>query len=144
MKLMVQPKSGATNDLEDLERVRLFIKGAIRDGWHIAPTHKTMTVDEAATLTRDGFVIMARMKENNPALGFKFRFDAEIMIWGSDGNALAVPAVYDFSTLNALMRHCHFCDAQDIDTFRVGFADRACSECLPSTRKSIEIPGWNN
>lgn len=119
-----------------------FRRDAEADGWKFSPTYSTEPVEQAFRGIRDGFVIqgIARPRHDNHMLP-----EGHIHAWGPDGISLnPLPLVYPgFDALKALVRHCPECGADDVETTRVAFANRACADCAPSLREKLERPGWN-
>lgn len=139
---------GYTSDPKRLEGVRQFVADAVRDGWTIRQTYPGGEPQEsAATLTRDGFKIMALARDyTGEGVAGAFRptvsYMASINIWGPDGLAIQPPQFYDFAAIAAGLRHCEYCGADDVVTQRVGFAGRTCAACHPKQAKVQEYPGW--
>jgi hypothetical protein len=135
---------GFTNDVADLEAVRQWVADAVADGWDIEPTYRVEPVGRAARLTRDGYIAMALMRDNSGETGRRWRYEANVSVWGPDGLAISVPRKYDFALIEKAVRRCGECGKEDVDTQRVGFAGRTCAGCLPEARKKHEYPGWTN
>jgi hypothetical protein len=137
---------GYTTDPRRLEGVRNFVSDAVRDGWGIEQTYPGREpVESAATLTRDGFKMMAFARDasgDERRVRSRTSYMASISIWGPDGLAINPPQFYDFDAIQAGVRFCEYCGARDVSTHRVGFAGRACADCLPGQRKAQEYPGW--
>lgn len=134
---------GFTNDQTRFALVRAYVAAAVADGWSIEPTYGTSeSVDRAAKLTRDGFVMLTLAREY-PA-GSKWAGEARISMWAPDGLAIKPPDTYDWAAIQAGVRHCNWCDADDVETFRAGFAGRVCQQCLKEARVKYEFPGWTN
>jgi hypothetical protein len=144
---------GFTNDTKEYDRVRSFRDAAIADRWSHKATYDSEPEERASHLYREGFVmsVLTRSRENevlNPARGIystshgKWRYEAQVHIWGPDGMAIDSGPVYDWGKLTAGLRHCPECGADDVDTQLVGFANRVCADCAPALRKKIEKPGW--
>ena len=135
---------GFSNNAVDLESVRRWVADAVADGWEISPTYQTEPVESAATLDRDGFRVMALMRDRGENRDRRYRYEAKVSAWGPDGLAISVPAKYDFALVEKAVRRCGECGNEDVDTQRVGFAGRVCARCLPEARKKHEYPGWTN
>ncbi len=132
---------GYTNDEQALREVLTWMAAAIADGWEATPTYPNQEpMDSACTLKREGFVahVLARTKDVG-----KWRFQAKVDVWAPDTLSIALPGpVYDWPAIRARLRHCNYCDADDVDTERVSFAGRCCAQCLPTQRQIRERPGW--
>jgi len=135
---------GFTNDIARWQAVNAYRDAAATDGWSIRPTYGSESIERAASLERDGFKMMVLSRDNSDQKARKWKYEAQVSIWGPDGLAINPPATYDFAKIEALTRHCNYCKADDIETERVGFAGRCCAKCLPSMRAKIETPGWCN
>ncbi len=134
---------GFTNDATQLERVRQYVAAAVADGWEIQPTYASESVDRAARLKRDGFVMQALTRTHEPSQ-HRWLYEAKVHLWGPDGLALTPPEPYDFAEMLRRTRICSHCKAEDVETVRYGFAGRCCKPCLPEMRKRHEQPGWND
>ena len=108
---------GFTNDKKQLEAVRRYVADAVADGWSIAPTYQNESVDRAARLKREGFVMQVLMRTHEPSL-HKWQFEAKVHLWGPDGLALNPPAAYNFAEIEKSTRTCNHCGATDIHTVR--------------------------
>jgi hypothetical protein len=135
---------GFTNDEQRYREVCAFRDAAVADGWSIEPTYgRHEAVDRFATLRRDGFTMHAKARTKDKDWQ-KWKYEAEITIWGPDGMVLKPGATaYDWAAIQAAVRTCNLCGATDVDTERYGFAGRCCAGCLPSARSKYERPGWN-
>jgi hypothetical protein len=137
----VMSDHGFTNSAEDLERVRQFRDAAVADGWAIAPTYgEHESVDRAAKLHKDGFTMMILTR--SPASGPKWKYEAQVSLWGPDGMGILVPEQYDWSAIQDAIHLCGNCKKRVEKTHRYSFAGRCCEECLPEMRKKHEYPGW--
>jgi len=132
---------GFTNDKEHLEAVIEFKLAAINDGWECIPTYQNESVDRAATLKREGFIMMILTREHS---NIKWRYEADIHIWGPDGLSIDAPKQYDMNKIKEGLRICDQCGVKNVDTQRVGFANRVCADCIQVARKKYEFPGWCN
>lgn len=132
---------GFTDDEARMESVRQYVRDAITDGWTIEPTYTTESVERAAHLKREGFVMSVLTRDNRDRKS-KCPYETSISIWGPDGLAISVPSVYDFAEIQRRIRVCSACGKSDIDTERYSFAGRCCAECLPAMRAKHEKPGW--
>ncbi len=132
---------GFTNDKEQYDAAIAFRKDAVKDGWSIKPTYITLeSIDRASTLEKEGFKCSILTRTN---IG-KWKYQASVAIWGSDGMVISAPFKYDWNVIKAGLRRCNTCKKEDVDVFCVGFAGRVCKECLPEQRKKHEYPGWTN
>jgi len=133
---------GFTNNEELYQQAGVFRDAAAADGWEIEPTYGTESVDRAASLTKDDFVmrVLSRTHEE----GSKWKYQAEVYIWGPDGLAINPPNKYDFEAIKEKVESCGYCNAKGVPTQRVGFAGRSCETCLPEQKKIQEYPGWTN
>lgn len=121
-------------------------EAAKADGWASRPTFKHEAEDRHATIDRDGYKAHCYMRPNekdhraHPTLG-----NGEISVWCSKGISIRAPLVYPgFAYFPKAERTCPECGAEDVETFRVAFANRSCEACLPKLRASLERPGWND
>jgi len=132
---------GFTNDVEELNRVIKFREDAIADGWTCEPTYgKFESVDSASSLTKNGFTMLILTRTNKDRA--KWKYEAEVSIWGTDKLAIEPPKVYDYDAIVKGLRVCGFCGAKDVATARVDFANRCCANCLYEARKRLETAGW--
>lgn len=129
---------GFTDDASRLERVREFRDAARDDGWASEPTYENEAEDSHATMSRDGFTLHAMCREGRGA----WKYCAQISIWGPDGVAVETPETYSMDAVIAGLRRCEFCNAKDVETHRVAFANRSCGDCLEEQRRIHETPGW--
>lgn len=115
--------------------------------------YKIESEERVSGLERDGFKmhILTRSRDNevlNPKAGYhhtihrKWKYEAEVAIWGPDGLAIATPVVYSYEAITSGVRTCGTCGAKDVETQRVGFANRCCTKCAPEQKRIIERPGW--
>ena len=135
---------GFSNDVKDLESVRQWVAAAAADGWNINPSYRTESVESAATLDKDGFRVLALMRDRGENHDRRYRYEAKVSAGGPDGLAISVPRIYDFALIRKAVRCCGECGKDDVETERVGFAGRVCASCLPEARKKHEFPGWTN
>lgn len=126
--------------LRFVELARLWCAAAIADGWHGEPTYPNELFIHAWRLTRDGYTILGLSRPGTD----KFMPTASVHIWGPDGLAIKPPLEYDSDAIIAGARTCSYCGEMDVSTHRVGFAGRACYQCLPDAKRKVETPGWNN
>jgi hypothetical protein len=137
------PAHGFTNDPLQLARVRAWVEAAVADGWTRTATYPHESIERACTLRREGWQALVLMRETAlSSLPGKWRYETDIHLWGPDRLAVEPGDVYDWQRLQRELRHCYACGARDVDTQRVGFADRVCAGCLPGMKAKIETPGW--
>jgi len=132
---------GFTNKVEDYTAVVQFRDDAVEDGWSIEPSYKSESVDRASRLTRDGFIILIIARINEA--GSKWKYEAEVNIWGKDRLAIAASKKYDSGYITKGLETCLLCGATG-EVFRAGFAGRYCGKCLPDQKRLQEYPGWTN
>lgn len=133
---------GFSNDRSHLDSVVAYRDAAVADGWSIRGTYEpSESVERAARLQRDGFVMQVLTRDNSERAHGK-KFEASVHIWGPDGLAVTPPPLYDFAEIAARTRVCSACKKRDVDTERYSFAGRCCAECLPEMRRRHERPGW--
>ncbi len=119
---------------------------ALADGWLSTATYgESEAEDRASTLTRDGFKasIITRTPEPKP-WNPNPKHEGCVTVWGPDRLDVRPGQTYDWEYIKAGLRHCGECNADDVDTARVAFANRVCVPCLPEARKKYEKPGWTN
>ena len=109
----------------------------VADGWQSEPLH-TGPADDSARYCRDGFVV--HVYTQPVPRGWRVSLTA----WGPDRLALHLPDEYDFAAITRALRRCDFCDAEEVDTERVAFANRSCKSCLAAARHKMEFRGWNS
>ena len=109
------------------------------DGWDSAPTYASEPESRHATLWKDGFSAHAKMRTK---VG-KWKYEAQISIWGPDGLHFRPWQEYSMERLIAAIRTCSMCGATDVETVRFSFAGRCCKPCLPEVKKKHEFPGWD-
>ena len=131
---------GLTDDAEHIEAVRTFIAAAVTDGWLIAPTYGSESVERAATLEREGFKMQALMRDDGDKPGY--RYQAQIHMWGPDGLSIHPASTYDWPEIQASCRTCNLCGKKDTETFRYSFAGRCCEACVPKARAEYERGNW--
>lgn len=130
---------GFTNDAAEYRRVIDFREAAKLDGWEHRATYKNESAKRVTTLVRDGYKIHAMSRTN---VG-KWKYEAQICIWGPDGCAIKPPSVYGWDAITSNYLRCHFC-GEVSELHQVGFANKACASCLPAAKKKLEYPGWCN
>lgn len=131
-----------TNKKSEYEQLLAFKAAALADGWTCKPTYKLESMDRAATLSREGFLMSIVARDNTESLKSKHAYDLTLAVWGPDGLAIRPPIAYDWQKIKEALRACNYCEAKDVDTFRVSFAGRCCAQCLPKQRAISEGPGW--
>lgn len=142
---------GYTNDPTELANVVSFREAAIADGWTLEKVYDHEPADSYGKLSRNGFLmhVNARDAERQHEWGahkkgerYKYRYQAEITIWGPDGLVVKAPSPYSWEEISSGTTICSKCKSRNVPTQRVGFAGRVCAACLPEARASIETPGW--
>lgn len=126
----------------EIPAARAFREAAAADGWSLKPTYEHEPVETAFRCERDGFKLqgLARLADPEPHPTMPI---GEISIWCPEGISIKTPIVYPgFAEIKALTRRCPECGADDVDTVRIAFANRACLKCAPTLRKKMETPGW--
>jgi len=136
----IENEFGFTNDHEKVVAARAFMDAAASDGWSIKPTYSE-PVECAASLERDGFSMLIIARENG---GEKFKYQAQVNIWGPDRLAIAAPKEYSWAKILGALSHCNVCDKDGVEIHRYSFAGRCCADCLPAMRAKHERPGWCN
>lgn len=126
----------------EVAAARAFYAALVEDGWSLSPTYGDHEpVEHAFEAWREGYVVMglARLGSGDASLP-----TGSVNAWAPNGVALTpLPIVYPgFAAIQALARRCPECGAEDVDTFRVAFANRACVNCRPALRLKLEKPGW--
>jgi hypothetical protein len=118
-----------------LNEIKAWREAAEQDGWEFEPTYQHESRDTHATAKREGWTIMVNARnERNASLG----------VWAPDGSGVVAPTIYSMDTLEAGRFRCDICEAEGVETHRVGFANRSCRPCLPAARRKWEFPGWTN
>jgi hypothetical protein len=114
---------------------------AILDGWDARPTYKHEGMNRAFSLERDGWLTMGLARPGDdeaPPLP-----NGMITVYAPDKLQVLVPIVYPgMDVLASMARRCDKCERMDVDTRRVGFANRVCADCHPEMQAAIETPGW--
>lgn len=110
-----------------------WCKAAVADGWVATPLYENEPINHAAKLTRDGWIVQAIDRPNQRS---------SMNIWAPDRLAIKVPETYSMVELIKRLRWCHYCDSKDVNTQRVSFAGRCCTECLLEQQKIQEYRGW--
>lgn len=147
MPLLKTGPYGYTDDMRAVEAVREYVEAAIADGWSARPSYKGEPQESAATLERDGFKMhtIARVRTIEPYMRRNTpRYTAEVSIWGPDGAGVEPPPDYSFEAIQAGVRACPECGRTGVDTVRVAFANRACTDCAPALTAKLCKPGWCN
>ena len=117
------------------DQVLAWAAAAIADGWQHEPTYGHHESElRAATLRRDGWVVMTLTRPETPAA---------LTAWGPDRlQVRPLPERYDMDALTALLGVCLECEQAVPHVQRVGFAGRCCDACLPDARRKYEFRGW--
>jgi hypothetical protein len=132
---------GFTKDERRLTAVRQWVADAVADGWTIEPTYGSEPVERAARLAREGWVILALMRDNRDR-SQGAGFEASINVWGPDGLSIEAPPFYDFATLKTGLTTCALCKAIEVETQRYSFAGRCCAACRPAAAAKYEQGNW--
>jgi hypothetical protein len=132
-----------------MDETRQWVADAKADGWELEPTYgDSEPIERAVKGRREGFVFMATMRpaiQDDPRPWMKGVKDSMTLnVWGPDGMALSIPRPYSFERLRIATRKCNYCEREDVDVKRVGFAGRVCAACDAEVRKRVEYPGWTN
>ena len=116
----------------------LYREEMIADGWIANAQYPHEPIEHAAKLTKECFIchLIAR-PEHDRSLPC-----ASATFWGPDGVSIEAPYPYNWQFIFDGLRRCPECNATDVDTVRVAFANRACNNCAPALRESLERPGW--
>lgn len=130
---------------EQKQRVRNWRDAAIADGWSIEATYGSESVERAARLKRDSFLVSILTREPEPK-PWHANPPAEYSIfgWGPDGLALELGETYDWEFLNRNLLLCGACGKYKPKVVRVCFCNRVCEDCEPKERARLEKPGWSN
>ncbi len=130
---------GFTNNQAHYDAVIKFRDDAVRDGWSCVPTYDNHeSMERAASLEKEGFKchILSRTKVG------KWRFAAQVSLWGPDGLCITAPMEYDWEKIKSGIKRCVYCGKEDVtDIVCVGFAGRSCPECAPAENKKLG-PNW--
>lgn len=121
-------------------QIREWVATAIADGWESSPTYEQEDENRARTLTRDGFQVQVISRDEVAPLKSSF----DISGWSPDGLVIAIPMPYSWERVQAAVRRCNLCGAENVETRRYSFAGRCCQACLPKAREKPEYPGWTN
>jgi hypothetical protein len=131
---------GFTDDPAEHARVRTWRDAAVADGWTAEQTYQHEPIESHATLSRDSWRAHCMAREKS---GGRYRFEAQISVWGPDGLAVEPGQTYSFEKMTAGLRTCGVCGAKDVPTIRYSFAGRCCEACRPEMKRQHERPGWN-
>ena len=131
---------GYTNDENEYKRVIKYREDAIRDGWE-SEEQDILFQHSYTIMKKVGFVmhIISRVMDNPNA---KWKYEAEITIWGTDQLQILPPQEYNFEDIVYSINTCPICGATEVNTFRYSFAGRCCEKCLPDMKNKHEFPGW--
>lgn len=120
---------------------------ALADGWTMGPRYAAHEpIEQAFELRRDGFHVVGLLRGDvsqypprpiAPEGGYY-----SLVGWCPKGIALELPLTYDMAAVIAGERICAVCHAEDVDTFKVAFADRACAKCRPDLKAKLETANW--
>ena len=136
---------GFTNRDEIFTAACAFRDAAVADGWSIKPTYQSEPVERASHLKKDGFMMsMLTRSEATGKMPGKWKYEADICIWGPDGLTIGAPEKYDFATIQAGMTTCNSCGKTGVETQRYSFAGRCCAACRPAMAKKHEYAGWTD
>jgi hypothetical protein len=126
--------------LAKLDELRAWRDAAVADGWTLAPTYTSESVERACRLTRDGYTVSILTRAGDE----RSWPIAAINAWCPRNISLdhALKPEYDGAALIAGARFCPNCGAQDVDTVRIHFAMRSCEACVPSLRAEYEVGNW--
>lgn len=128
---------GYTNDPAQLAAAIAWRDAAIADGWSAHATYRNESFDRVSSLEHtDGYKAMILTRTNDKP-GPKWKFQAEVNVWGPDGLVIKPPAQYDMAAIRASVETCHYCGKTGGKTERVGFAGRACATCQPAEEKKL-------
>jgi len=139
---------GYTNSDADYAKVVAWRDAAVADGWTLNAVYKKEPETSYGHLSKDGFTVHAccrvteEMKKRFAHYSSKWKYEAQINVWGPDGLAVRAPENYNWAELVAATRKCHHCGKTDVDTVRYSFAGRCCHDCLPAMKAQHEQPGW--
>lgn len=114
---------------------------ALQDGWHQEPTYPSEPAEHAFRLTRDGFLVQGLARPGQEEREPWTLPTASITIWGPDKLQVRAPLPYSFERIVAGVRHCHSCEAEDVDTKRLAFAGRVCLKCHDAEWAKLP-PNW--
>jgi hypothetical protein len=120
-----------------------YLEELRQDGWEIK--HQYEENDPFFTATKEGFKIMidCRLHPNATITPtFSKGILARIHAWGPDEIAIEPPFPYEWLKFKEAVFICEFCGKKVDKTYRVGFANRSCANCLPKARQELEKSGW--
>jgi hypothetical protein len=127
-----------SNNQSQYDKVVSFRDAAIADGWTVRENYPSSSGIE--NLEKSGFKMMVVLRQN---IG-KWKFEAEISIWGPDGLSIKLSETYSMESIVAGLLTCNECGKTGVETERYSFAGRCCKECLPAMQKKHEYSGWTN
>lgn len=139
---------GFTNDEAQYRQVKAWRDAAVADGWSVEPTYapqgksKGEPVESAAKLHRDGWTASILTRDNQDKPGRKWKYEAQVSVWDPNGRGVAPGATYDWDRLREDSLRCDKCGTLVDRVHHVGFANKACADCLPAMREKMEYPGW--
>ena len=131
---------GFTNDDKEHQRMMGYRQAVIADGWTCKPRYEGEPIDSYSEHEKNGFTLIICTRS---PVG-KWKYQAEVSIWGPDGLAIEPPKVYSMDGILKNESKCCMCKTVGVPTSRVAFANRVCDKCLPEARKKLEYPGWCN
>jgi hypothetical protein len=133
---------GFTNDKEQYDAAVKFRQDAIADGWIVEQGPGKEPIERYCHLKKEGWVCHVMSRTYDP--GRKWKYEAEVTIWGPDHLQILAPKVYDWAVIQANLRRCTYCKKVDVDVQQVNFAGRCCNDCLSAVRKRTEFRGWTS
>lgn len=112
---------------------------AVADGWSLRATYEHEAVERAASLERDGWVmlIISRAPRDDTEMP-----TSSVCIWAPDKAQIRPPLTYDFAAMTAATKVCTQCKAEGVETKRLAFASRVCAACEESYARTHMGPGW--
>jgi hypothetical protein len=122
------------------EMAEKYLQDMIADGWVFKPIFGDK---EYVKSSRDGYVIHIDTRKNASN-----NFDSvisRISIW-DEKDIWVEPSYpkYDFEQIRKNNLKCDYCGEYADKVYRVGFANKACKNCVDDARKVIEVDGWNS
>jgi len=142
MSIWPDNEFGLTNDEQVVKAADDFFNAAINDGWTCQPLYLSESIDTAAKLTKDGYVMY--IFRRGLKAGGDFKWTVTINIWCPEKLHIETPDIYDWERIKDGLNRCDWCTQIVNETFRAGFANRVCKSCLPAARQKLEFPGWYN
>lgn len=139
---------GYTNSDADYSAVVAWRTAALADGWTLENVYEIEPAQSYGKIAKEGFTghvcarVTTEMQAIYPHHRSKWKYEAQIHLWGPDGLAIKSPDVYNWNVIIGNSHTCSACGAVVVKTFRYGFAGRCCEACLPAMRAQHEQPGW--